>query len=91
VADVNANANVAGGGVSMAQRVWTGDAGHILVEERSRRAASVEPVVAVPTDLREYTRKARVEVLCNLVAADLGNAQRPRKLGAGPRGGFNSR
>lgn len=86
VADVNANANVAGGGINMAQRVMDcGDAGHILV---SKSVADVllqlsqwSPYLS---DLGECTVKHGVKVhLCNLVAADLGNAKRPRKLGGG--------
>src|SRR5436853_7147986 len=76
VADVNANANVAGGGINMAQRVMDcGDAGHILV---SKTVADVllqlsqwSPYLI---DLGECTVKHGLKVhLSSLVAAGLGN------------------
>ena len=85
VADVNANANVAGGGINMAQRVMDcGDAGHILM---SKTVADVllqlsqwSPYL---TNLGECTVKHGVKVhLYSLTKAELGNPERPRKLGA---------
>lgn len=85
VADVNANANVAGGGINMAQRVMDcGDAGHILV---SKTMADVllqfsqwAPYLA---DLGECTVKhgVTVRIFC-LATAEVGNVERPRKLRA---------
>ena len=83
VADVNANANVAGGGINMAQRVMDcGDAGHILV---SKTVADVllqlsqwAPYLA---DLGEFTVKHGVKVyLYNLATGEAGNRERPKKL-----------
>src|ERR1017187_473474 len=87
VADVNANANVAGGGINMAQRVMDcGDAGHILV---SKTVADVllqlsqwSPYL---TNLGECTVKHGVKVhLYSLAKAELGNPERPRKLAGIP-------
>ena len=84
MADGNANANVAGGGITMAQRVMDcGDAGHILV------SSSVADVLLQLsewsphlTDLGECTVKHGVKLhLSNLVVADLGNPTRPHQLG----------
>jgi serine/threonine protein kinase/TolB-like protein/lipoprotein NlpI len=83
VADVNANANVAGGGINMAQRVMDcGDAGHILV---SKTVADVLLQLSqwAPhlTDLGEFTVKHGVKVhLYNLATTEAGNRERPRKL-----------
>ena len=83
VADVNANANVAGGGINMAQRVMDcGDAGHILV---SKSVADVllqlSQWAPYLTDLGECTVKHGVTVhICSLATAELGNRERPRKL-----------
>lgn len=85
VADVNANANVAGGGINIAQRVMEcGDAGHILV---SKSVADVllqfsgwAPCLA---DLGEQAVKHGAKVhLYNLATVDAGNAERPSKIGA---------
>src|ERR1035437_1520221 len=87
VADVNANANVAGGGINIAQRVMDcGDAGHILV---SKTVADVllqlsqwSPYL---TNLGECTVKHGVKVhLYSLAKAELGNPERPRKLAGVP-------
>lgn len=86
VADMNANANVAGGGINMAQRVMDcGDAGHILVSK------SVADVLAQLSQwspylahLGECTVKHGVVVdLYNLATGDAGNPDRPRKLASG--------
>lgn len=83
VADVNANANVAGGGINVAQRVMDcGDAGHILV---SKAVADVllqlsdwSPCLC---DLGEHAVKHGVKVhVFNLATAEAGNAERPSKL-----------
>src|ERR1019366_8298255 len=83
VADVNANANVAGGGINLAQRVMDcGDAGHILV---SKTVADVllqlSQWAPYLTDLGEFTVKHGVKVyLYSLATAEAGNRERPRKL-----------
>ncbi len=83
VADMNANANVAGGGINMAQRVMDcGDAGHILV---SKSVADVllqlsqwSPDIA---DLGPCTVKHGVVLhLYNLANGEIGNREVPRKL-----------
>lgn len=85
VADMNANANVAGGGINMAQRVMDcGDAGHILVSSTVAdvllQLSEWSPYL---TNLGECTVKHGVKLhLSNLVAAGVGNPIRPRKLGA---------
>ena len=87
VADINTNANVAGGGINIAQRVMDcGDAGHILV---SKTVADVllhlsdwSPCLC---DLGEHAVKHGVKVhIYNLATADAGNAERPAKLKAAP-------
>src|SRR5207253_11272868 len=83
VADVNANANVAGGGINMAQRVMDcGDAGHILVSK------TVADVLGQLTawrghlhDLGEVEVKHGVLVhVFNLMADGAGNPVVPEKV-----------
>ncbi|MGH9661369.1 MAG: adenylate/guanylate cyclase domain-containing protein [Bryobacteraceae bacterium] len=86
VADINANLNVAGGGINLAQRVMdAGDAGHILVSgavaevlsQSSRWSGSL-------ADLGEHAVKHGVKVrLYNFVHEEAGNAVRPSKLKGG--------
>lgn len=89
VADVNANANVAGGGINLAQRVMDcGDAGHILVSKSVAEVLSqLSQWSPYLTDLGECTVKHGVKVhLCNLTTAEVGNRERPSKLAAaGPK------
>jgi class 3 adenylate cyclase/tetratricopeptide (TPR) repeat protein len=84
VADINANRNVAGGGINLAQRVMDcGDAGHILVSN------AVADVLGQMTnwapmlhDLGQVTVKHGVVVhLYNLYTDEIGNGDFPRKLG----------
>ena len=84
VADINANRNVAGGGINMAQRVMDcGDAGHILV---SKVVADVLGEVStwsniVLHDLGEVEVKHGVRVhIYNLYTDDAGNPELPTKL-----------
>jgi class 3 adenylate cyclase len=83
VADINANQNVAGGGINIAQRVMDcGDAGHILASQ------SVADVLGYLSswksylhDLGETEVKHGVHVhLYNLYSDEVGNAELPRKL-----------
>ena len=83
VADINANQNVAGGGINIAQRVMDcGDAGHILASQ------SVADVLGQLSswkdclhDLGEAEVKHGVRVhLCNFYTDEVGNAELPRKL-----------
>jgi TolB-like protein/class 3 adenylate cyclase/tRNA A-37 threonylcarbamoyl transferase component Bud32 len=88
VADVNANANVAGGGINMAQRVMDcGDAGHILLSKTmSDVLLQFSQWGPYLTDLGECTVKHGVTVrLYRLATAEVGNRERPRKLAAAPR------
>jgi tRNA A-37 threonylcarbamoyl transferase component Bud32/class 3 adenylate cyclase len=85
VADVNANANVAGGGINMAQRVMDcGDAGHILV---SRNVAEILDQLrdwrGSLQDLGVHEVKHGVKVhLFNLCKDGVGNPALPKKIGA---------
>jgi class 3 adenylate cyclase len=88
VADINANLNVAGGGINMAQRVMDcGDAGHILVSDV---VAGVLLQLGTwrdtLTDLGEHAVKHGVKVrLYNLCTPDTGNPAVPAKLAAAKR------
>jgi hypothetical protein len=83
IADINANQNVAGGGINIAQRVMDcGDAGHILA---SRSVADVLGQLSnwkdCLHDLREAEVKHGVRIhLYNLYTDDPGNAGLPQKL-----------
>jgi hypothetical protein len=85
IADINANRNVAGGGINMAQRVMDcGDAGHILL---SKTMAEVLGQISSWSghlhDLGQAEVKHGVRVdLVNLYTAEAGNAELPRKLRA---------
>lgn len=83
IADINANRNVAGGGINMAQRVMdVGDAGHILVSK------SVAEVLAELSTWREHLHalgeaevKHGVQVhLFNLYIGSVGNPNIPGRL-----------
>ena len=80
IADINANRNVSGGGINIAQRVMDcGDAGHILV---SAALASVLKQVSVWSsalhDLGEVQVKHGVRVhVFNLLQDGVGNADTP--------------
>jgi tetratricopeptide (TPR) repeat protein/class 3 adenylate cyclase len=80
IADINANRNVSGGGINIAQRVMDcGDAGHILV---SAALASVLKQVSVWSvalhDLGEVQVKHGVRVhIFNLLQDGVGNADTP--------------
>jgi tetratricopeptide (TPR) repeat protein/class 3 adenylate cyclase len=83
VADINANQNVAGGGINVAQRVMDcGDAGHILA---SKSVADVLGQLSSWNDwlhdLGEAEVKHGVRVhLYNLYTDEAGNADLPQKL-----------
>lgn len=85
VADINANRNVAGGGINLAQRVMDcGDAGHILV---SRSVADVLGHLAAWNgalhDLGEVEVKHGVRIhVYNLYTTGVGNPELPQKLRA---------
>ena len=83
MADINANRNVSGGGINMAQRVMDcGDAGHILV---SATAAEMLGQLSNWADslheLGETEVKHGVKVhVWNLYNRDAGNAELPKKF-----------
>ena len=85
IADINANRNVTGGGINIAQRVMDcGDAGHILVSgaeaEVLGQLSSWRPMLH---DLGEVEVKHGVRVhLYNLYAKDAGNPEPPKKISA---------
>lgn len=94
VPDINANSNVAGGGINVAQRVMDcGDAGHILL---SRSIAEVigqlGDLAPHLQDLGEHTVKhgARVH-LYSLCTGDLGNPAMPEKLSPPQRSAAEAR
>jgi len=86
VADINANRNVTGGGINMAQRVMDcGDAGHILISN-----VEADVLVQLSTwknvilqDLGEVEVKHGVRIhIHNLYTNEVGNPQLPRKVKA---------
>ena len=83
VADINANRNVAGGGINIAQRVMDcGDAGHILVSKAaSDLLAEIKGWEPLLHDLGETEVKHRHRLhLFNLWSEEAGNRERPSKL-----------
>jgi eukaryotic-like serine/threonine-protein kinase len=94
VADINANQNVAGGGINIAQRVMDcGDAGHILA---SRSVADVLGHLSswknCLHDLGEAEVKHGVRVhLYNLYTDEVGNPESPEKLHAARKVALNAR
>jgi tetratricopeptide (TPR) repeat protein len=83
IADINANRNVAGGGINTAQRVMDcGDAGHILLSKTMADVlAQLSSWAEHLHDLGEAEVKHGVRVdLVNLYTAEAGNAELPRKL-----------
>ena len=83
VADINANANVAGGGINMAQRVMdSGDDGHVLVSK------AVADVLAQLSNWKPYLidlgeRPVKHGVMMhifNLATSEVGNTALPKKF-----------
>src|SRR5580704_2939343 len=84
IADINANRNVAGGGINIAQRVMDcGDAGSILLSKTMAEVlAELSSWTAHLRDLGEAEVKHGVRVhLYNLHTGEAGNAEIPQKLG----------
>ena len=82
IADVNANANVASGGINMAQRVMDcGDPGHILVSKSVAEVLlQLSQWAPCLSDLGEVAVKHGVKLhVYNLTTADVGNAAGRRK------------
>jgi class 3 adenylate cyclase/tetratricopeptide (TPR) repeat protein len=85
VADINANRNVAGGGINIAQRVMDcGDAGHILVSATEAEVlGQVSSWCAMLHDLGEVEVKHGVRLhLYNLYTEEAGSPEVPKKIGA---------
>src|SRR5947207_3141217 len=83
VIDVNGQANLAGAGLNMAQRVMDcGDAGHILVSKRvADDLGEYEHWQPLLHHLGEYEVKHGVRVsIVNLHADQVGNPQLPKKF-----------
>jgi len=83
VADINANRNVAGGGINIAQRIMDcGDAGHILVSATVAEVLSqVSRWRSALHDLGEAEVKHGLRVhLYNLYTDEVGNRELPQKL-----------
>ena len=83
VGDINANRNVAGGGVNVAQRVMDcGDAGHILVsEETARFFAQVGKWGNCLHDIGNTRAKHGLKLhLFSLYVSEAGNPHLPHKL-----------
>jgi class 3 adenylate cyclase/tetratricopeptide (TPR) repeat protein len=83
VADINANRNVAGGGINIAQRVMDcGDAGHILVSSAEADVlCQVRAWSNTLHDLGEIEVKHGVRVhLYNLYTGEAGNPNQPKKI-----------
>jgi tetratricopeptide (TPR) repeat protein/class 3 adenylate cyclase len=85
IADINANRNVAGGGINIAQRVMDcGDAGHILVSSAEAEVlGQLSSWCPMLHDLGEAEVKHGVRVhLYNLYAEEAGNPEPPKKITA---------
>jgi tetratricopeptide (TPR) repeat protein len=85
VDDINANLNVTGGGINLAQRVMdAGDAGHIVVSQPvAELLQQTDEWRDAVHDLGVATMKHGVPLhLYNLHRAGIGNAARPRRLRA---------
>ncbi len=83
VADINANSNVAGGGINIAQRVMDcGDAGHILVSRTHAEVlGQVSSWSAMLHDLGEAAVKHGVQLhLYNVHNDEAGNPELPKKI-----------
>ena len=83
VADINANRNVAGGGINIAQRVMDcGDAGHILVSANvADMLGQLSGWSAALHSLGEAEVKHGVRLqLYNLYTDEIGNRELPQKL-----------
>ncbi len=88
VADINANQNVAGEGINIAQRVMDcGDAGHILASQSvADMLGHLSSWKDSLHDLGETDVKHGVRVhLYNLYTDEVGNAELPQKLGTAQR------
>ncbi len=83
VTDINANRNVAGGGINVAQRVMDcGDAGHILVSGAEAEVlGQVSLWSSMLYDLGEVEVKHEVRIhLYNLYSDEAGNSVLPKKI-----------
>ena len=88
VADINANRNVSGGGINMAQRVMDcGDAGHILLSRAVADTLShLQQWAPRLIDLGEQEVKHGVRIqIYNLCTDEAGNREVPHKVAAAPK------
>jgi TolB-like protein/Tfp pilus assembly protein PilF len=88
ISDLNEQANIAGAGINIAQRVMDcGDAGHILLSKHVADDLEQYPRWrAYLHDLGECEVKHGVRIgLANLYDGEIGNAQLPKKLQAAKR------
>jgi len=87
VTDINANQNVAGDGINIAQRVMDcGDAGHILVSKAQADVLrQLSGWIGSVQDLGEASVKHGVRVhIFNLVVGGAGNPQLPTRVAKAP-------
>jgi class 3 adenylate cyclase/TolB-like protein len=85
VADINANRNVAGGGINIAQRVMDcGDAGHILVSSAEAEIlGQLRAWSSMLHDIGEVEVKHGVRIhIYNLYADEVGISALPKKVAA---------
>jgi adenylate cyclase len=83
ITDLNEQANIAGAGINIAQRVMDcGDAGHILLSKRVTDDLEHYPQWRSRLhDLGEFEVKHGVRIsVVNLYTEELGNPQRPQKI-----------
>ena len=84
ITDLNEQANIAGAGINMAQRmIDCGDAGHILLSKHAGEdLEEFPPVAVVSADLGEHEGKhgERLYVV-NLYTDEMGNSAVPTKCG----------
>jgi len=95
IADINANGNVTGGGINIAQRVMDcGDEGHILISNAEADVLSQLSAwknVSLQ-DLGEVEVKHGVRIrISNLYSDEVGNSQLPRKVQAAREAAANAR
>src|SRR4051812_45781482 len=84
IKDLNEQANIAGAGINMAQRVMDcGDAGHILLSKRvAEDLAQYRQWQPLVHDLGEVEVKHGVRIhVFNLCDAEVGNSEVPQSLG----------
>ena len=80
ITDLNEQANIAGAGINIAQRVMDcGDAGHILVSTRGGRSRAI-PSGSHLAELGEREVKHGARICVNLYTDETGNAALPTRM-----------